>query len=295
MEKMNTVEGQNWRFEGVWWRIVACISLICSVAFAEETMPLVRLVDAHTAGVLPKGFLAIESRLYEGRNTGFMAGVSVGVTDRFSIGLGYGAEGIVGRGWDPQYNPFPGCMIKYRLYDETFLLPGIAAGFDYQGYGGVTSNGEGGYNPWGYTGYIYKSEGFFVAASKSYLLLKTIEFGFHGGVNWSLEEIWKVKWPNAGIGFDLGLSSAFSFAVEYDFGLNTRDPHRGDDDPYAKPWEGYLHAGARWNLTRNFAVELDVRDILEHRKYLADFNNLQSERVLGWSREIKVVYMAPIR
>ncbi|MBN2188880.1 MAG: hypothetical protein JW699_05460 [Chitinispirillaceae bacterium] len=275
---------------------IAFVSLFCGAASAEEAMPLIRLVDAHTAGVIPKGYFAIESRLYEGRTTGFMAGVSVGITDRFSMGLGYGAEGIVGRGWDPEFNPFPGCMIKYRFCDETFLLPGMAAGFDYQGYGGIAGedhNPWGSYNPWGYTGYIYKSEGFFVAASKSYLLLKTIEFGFHGSLNWSLEEVWNVKWPNAGVGFDLGLSRAFSFAVEYDFGLNARDPHRGDD-PYAQPWGGYLHAGARWNLTQNFAVELDVRDILEHRKYLEDFND-QQPNVLGWSREIKVVYMSPIR
>jgi hypothetical protein len=291
---MNNTGKWLWVLSGKGRFVPAFVSLLCFAAFSEETMPLIRLVDAHTAGVIPKGYFAIESRLYEGRTTGFLTGVSVGITDRFSMGLGYGAEGIVGRGWDPEFNPFPGCMVKYRFCDETFLLPGMAVGFDYQGYGGITSNSFNGTNPWGYTGYIYKSEGFFVAASKSYLLLKAIEFGFHGSLNWSLEEVWKVKWPNAGVGFDLGLSRTFSFAVEYDFGLNTRDPHHGDD-PYAKPWEGYLHAGARWNLTQNFAVELDVKDIFEHRKYLADFNDRQSEHILGWSREIKVVYMAPIR
>jgi hypothetical protein len=263
-------------------------------AFAGETMPLIRLVDAHTAGVIPKGYFGIESRIYEGASTGFLVSVEAGITDRFSMGLGYGAEGIIGRGWDPKFNPFPGCMVKYRLLDENFILPGVAIGFDYQGYGGITSNGAHGYNPWGYTGYIYKSEGIFVAASKSYLLLKTIEFGFHGGVNWSLEEIWRVKWPDAEAGFDMGLSRAFSFAVEYDFGLNTRDPHRGSD-AYAKPWEGYLNAGVRWNLTQNFALELDARDILENRKYLANPDDPHSERILGWSRELKIAYMAPIR
>ena len=271
----------------------ALVPVLFCVSFAEEAMPLIRLIDGHTAGVIPKGHLDIESRLYEGGTTGFLVSVAVGITDRISMGLGYGAEGIIGRGWDPQCNPFPGCLVKYRIFDENFLLPGIAVGFDYQGYGGITRHGSGN-NPWGYTGYIYKSEGLFIAASKSYLLMKTIEFGFHGDVNWSLEEIGRVKWPDAWAGFDLGLSRSFSCVIEYDFGLNTRDPHRGND-AYARPWEGYLNAGVRWNFTQNFAVELDVRDALENRKYLAVPGDTQSERILGWSRELKIVYMAPIR
>lgn len=293
MQKLNNARGRSGYLSRSCGVVTALMLVLFCGSFAEESMPLIRLIDAHTAGVIPKGYLAVESRLYEGSSTGFLVGVSVGITDRISMGLGYGAEGIIGRGWDPQCNPFPGCMVKYRIIDESFLLPGVAVGFDYQGYGGITKSTDGS-NPWGYTGYIYKSEGLFIAASKSYLLMKTIEFGFHADVNWSLEEIGRVKWPDAWAGFDLGISRSVSFAVEYDFGLNTRDPHRGDD-AYARPWEGYLNTGVRWNFTQNFAVELDARDLLENRKYLADFNDPRSERILGWSREIKIVYMAPIR
>lgn len=294
MHTLNEVRRLKGRAVRTTGKGLAFILVLFCGTFAEEAMPLIRLIDAHTAGVIPKGYLAIESRIYEGSSTGFLLGASVGITDRISMGLGYGAEGILGRGWDPQCNPFPGCMVKYRIIDESFLLPGMAVGFDYQGYGGITRRNNGD-NPWGYTGYIYKSEGIFVAASKSYLLMKTIEFGFHADVNWSLEEIGRVKWPDAWAGFDVGISRSVSFMAEYDFGLNTRDPHRGSDAPYAKPWDGYLNAGVRWNFTQNFAVELDARDVLENRKYLADFNDPNSERVLGWSREIKIVYMAPIR
>jgi hypothetical protein len=269
--------------------VIALVSFFFCTAVGEEVMPLIRLVDAHTAGVIPKGFFAVENRVYEGSATGFLVSVGVGITDRFSMGLGYGAEGLIGRSSDPQFNPFPGCMVKYRLCDESFVLPGVAVGFDYQGYGGIAHA-----NPYGYTGYIYKSEGVFAAISKSYLLLKTIEIGFHGDVNWSLEEIGSVKWPDAWAGFDLGLSRSFSLTVEYDFGLTTQDPH-GGRDAYARPWEGYLNAGVRWNFTQNFAVEFDARDILENRKYLAYPNDPRSERTLGWSRELKIVYMAPIR
>lgn len=290
MHKMNTMQPPSRFFLGV----CAWATVVSSAVFAGEVMPPIRLVDSHTAGVIPKGYFAIENRLFEGgiagqRNTGFLVTIAVGVTDRFSLGLGYGAEGIIGRSDHPQFNPFPGCCVKYRLFDENFILPGVAIGFDYQGFGGIADN-----HLFGYTGYIYKSQGFFAALSKSYLLLKTIEFGFHGSINWSLEEIGRVKWPDAWAGFDLGLTRSFSFVLEYDFGLNTRDPYRGQN-AYALPQDGYLNAGVRWNLTPNFAVELDARDMLESRRYLTDPDDVHTERRLGWSREIKIVYMSPIR
>ena len=119
--------------------VLAAVSVFSCRTFAAEAMPLIRLVDMHTAGVIPKGFFAVESRIYEGNNTGFLVSVAAGITDRFSLGLGYGAEGIIGRSRDPHFDPFPGCMVKYRLLDENFLLPGIAIGFDYQGFGGIAS------------------------------------------------------------------------------------------------------------------------------------------------------------
>ncbi|MGA2508451.1 MAG: hypothetical protein ABSF80_13360, partial [Chitinispirillaceae bacterium] len=53
-------------FPGVCAAILALAPFCSGRASAEETMPLIRLVDMHTAGVIPKGYLAVESRLYEG-------------------------------------------------------------------------------------------------------------------------------------------------------------------------------------------------------------------------------------
>jgi hypothetical protein len=273
--------------------VILAMSLIAllSPARAEEALPPMRLVDAHTAGVIPKGNLCVESRLYEGygNGTGLLVDITVGITDRISLGLGYGAEGLLGRTRDPQYDPYPGCLIKFRLLDENYFLPGIAVGFDYQGFGGIADRGL-----FGYTGYIYKSQGFFAAFSKSYLLFKTIAFGFHGDVNWSLEEADNAGWPDLWAGFDIGVSRSFSFVAEYDFALNTKDPH-GGVHAYGRPQDGYLNAGFRWNLTPNFAFEVDARDIFQNRKYLADPNDAHSERKLGWSRELKIVYQSAIR
>ena len=257
---------------------------------AENGTPPARLVDMHTAGVVPRGNVLIESRIYEGAGTGLMVSAAVGVTDRFCFGLGYGADGIVGRSRDPKYDPFPGCLVKYRVFDENYFFPGFAVGFDYQGFGGIADD-----TLLGYRGYNYKSEGFFLAASKSYLFFRKIALGFHGNANFSLEEISKVSWPDAWVGIDIGVSESFALVAEYDFALNTRDPANRAGKEYALPQDGYFNAGVKWNLSEYLALELDARDILQNRSYLVPGGAGQVERRLGWAREIKVIYTAPIR
>jgi hypothetical protein len=253
---------------------------------AQERIPPVRLVDAHTAGVLPKGYYQVESRMYPSangaNNCGLMVGVTAGITDRFNLGLSYGGEGIVGRGRNTLFNPFPGCLVKYRLFEENYFFPGVAIGYEYQGFGGIADK-----DLFGYTGYVFKSQGFFAALSKSYLLFKTVQLGFHGNVDFSMEDLDQVTWPDARVGIDIGFNEEFAIVAEYDFGLNSKD----QDPLYARPQDGYLHVGIRWNISPNFAFEADGRDILEHRWIKTiDENGASGYRRLGWSREIKVLY-----
>jgi len=270
--------------KGTFAAVLICGSL--PGAFADSPASPIRLVDAQTAGIIPRGSYQIESRLYPGgsgvNGDGLLVGITVGITDRFNLGLGYGGEGIVGRGRNAEFNPFPGCLVKYRLFDENFLLPGVAVGFDYQGYGGIAKEDAVGYN-----GYLYKSQGFFLAFSKSYLFARTIQLGLHGDVSLSMEDIDKVKWPDAVTGFDIGITQMLSFVAEYDWGLTTKDPTLSNPHPpYARPQDGYLHAGMRLLLSPDFAVEIDARDITENRT--------ESMRRVGWSRELKVVYTSKI-
>jgi hypothetical protein len=280
-------------------RVICPLSRLCCAALfwgafqadvsGKDAVPPIRLVDMHTAGVVEKGDYCLETRICENNGTGFLVSIAAGITDRFCFGLGYGAEGVVGRSREVRYNPYPGCVIKYRLVEENFYLPGVAIGFDYQGYGGIGDEGR-----YGYYGYIYKSQGFFAAVSKSYLLVNVLEMGLHGNVNLSLEEIAKVKWANAWAGIDIGISDRFSCVAEYDFGLNTRDPY-GTDNAYALPYEGYCNLGIRLQCTPRFSIEFDARDIFENRTYLINQGATPVERRVGWSREIKVTYMAPIK
>ncbi|MBN2038206.1 MAG: hypothetical protein JW768_15805 [Chitinispirillaceae bacterium] len=271
----------------------ALVSIMVHSVWALNPVPPIRLVDMHTAGIVQKGDFLLESRIYENYGVGFCASISAGITDRFCFGLGYGSEGLVGRSREVHYNPFPGCMVKYRLVEENYFLPGVALGFDYQGFGGMGDGIEDG-RRFGYYGYIYKSPGFFAALSKSYLFLRIIELGLHGDLNLSLEEIGRVKWPDAWVGMDMSISDRFAFVAEYDLGLNTRDPH-GSRNPYASPFDGYFNVGFRFYCTPELSLEFDMRDVLENRTYLIPRGATTEEVSVGWSREIKVTYSAAIR
>ena len=257
---------------------------ICTVAQEEEPaeegmIQPRRLIDAHTAGILPRAHFDFETRIYPSGDEdisgcGLMMSVSVGITDRLNIGVSYGGDGIVGRG-RVKGNPYPGALIKYRIIEESFFIPGIAIGYDHQGYGGI--------EPKNYTGYVYKSQGLFLALSKNYLLFRKLQMGLHGAVNFTWEDIKNVKWPNCYVGLDLGINEELAVAFEYDCALNQKD--RGSDH-YANPLKGIFNIGIRWAFVPTFYIEFDAKDIFLQK--LADY---VTEERMGWSRELKIVYV----
>ena len=252
-------------------------------ATAEMIQPR-KLVDAHTAGILGKGQYDFECRVYPAGDpslgAGLTFGIDVGVTNRLTIGLSYGGEGIVGRGRHVRFHTLPGWLVKYRLIEENVHFPGIAVGYDHQGHGGVADTSR-----FFYKGYIFKSPGFFIALSKNYLLFNTVQFGIHGMCNYSMEQFKEVTWPDLIAGIDLGINDELSIVFEYDFAFNMLDPRPGRKAIFAHPSEGYLNTGLRWAFSPSFYLEFDARDLLENRKF-------KNGRTVGWNREIKVVFFS---
>jgi len=269
------------------WLIIPLLIIFCTIstsaqeeeAAGEGMIQPRRLVDAHTAGILPRAHFDFETRIYPSGDEdisgcGLMMSVSVGITDRLNIGVSYGGDGIVGRG-RVRGNPYPGALIKYRLIEETFFIPAVAIGYDHQGYGGI--------EPKNYTGYVYKSQGLFVALSKNYLIFRKLQLGLHGAVNFTWEDIKNVKWPNCYVGLDFGINEELAVAFEYDCALNQKD--RGSDH-YANPLKGIFNIGIRWAFVPSFYIEFDAKDIFLQK--LADY---VTEERMGWSRELKIVYV----
>ncbi|MBD3393789.1 MAG: hypothetical protein GF418_16785 [Chitinivibrionales bacterium] len=259
-----------------------------TVTGQEEMIQPRRLIDMHTAGVLPRGSLDFETRVYPSRHNdvdgaGITFSIAVGITDRFMFGGGYGGDGLVGHG-TVRGNPWPGLLLKYRIIEETYHFPGLAIGYDWQGYGGIEGyeNSDNSYR-----GYVYKSEGLFAAMSKNYLLFTKVQFGIHVSVNYSIEEIQRVKWPNGYLGLDIGINEELAVAAEYNLALNHEDPNSGQ---YINPLHGFFNAGIRWAMFPSFYLEFNAKDIFA-KKLLRNDDPAVSDSPLGWSRELKLVYV----
>lgn len=243
----------------------------------QETVQPQRIIDCHTAEVFPRAYFGIECRTYpngiaSAPGAGVTFSVTAGLTQRLNLGFGYGGDGIIGRA-APVFNPHVGALIKYRILEESYFFPGLAIGYDHQGFGGIDP---------AYNGYVYKSQGFFCSASKNYLLFTSLAVGLHAGINYSFEEYPMISWPNGYGGITIGFNESFSVAAEYDLALNQRDPNTSDTS-YSNPFDGYLNVCVRWFVIKTLCLEVDVKDVLGNKIDAAGNR-------LGWGRELKLTY-----
>jgi hypothetical protein len=216
------------------------------------------LIDMPTAGILEKGNVSFSTDMLP--NGSVMVKLEAGIFESINFGLSYGGSNIIGSG-DPDWYPFPpGVNLRFRLMDETILVPAITIGFDTQGKGEYFENDD---------RYTYKAPGFFAAASKNFALLGYLSL--HGTVNYAiLEGDDGDNFLNIGFGAEKTLGSQFSVAAEYNFAFNDNST-----DFYGSG-KGYLNLGFRWSFGPGFTFGLDLRDLLQNK----DFNPNAADRGL---------------
>ena len=104
---------------------------LCATAWTQEAEP-VRLVDSPTAGLTSKGRFGIDLRLFS--NGGVTGQVNAGILKRIAIGLSYGGTEVIGDdevSWYPRVE----AAVRYRMIEESPAMPGVAIGYETQGYG----------------------------------------------------------------------------------------------------------------------------------------------------------------
>ncbi|MCS7013464.1 MAG: hypothetical protein RMI34_09660 [Chloroherpetonaceae bacterium] len=199
------------------------------------------LFNLPTAGTLKRGTFAIEGWFYAGG--GAMIGASVGISDRFSLGLSYGAGNLIGSG-SPSWNRLPGAMVRYRILDEELTLPALTVGFESQGRGRFIDS---------LSRYERKSPGFFLAASKNFEFLGYLTL--HSGLNYSILEASDDGNANFYIGLEKTIGTDFTFYVQYDFALND------DRSETFGRGSGFLDIGLRWSLGAGFTLEFNLSNL----------------------------------
>jgi hypothetical protein len=208
------------------------------------------LIDMPTAGILHNGMIGMSLHFYE--MSGVMMVLEAGAFNRLTFGLSYGGTNVIGSG-PVDWNKLPGINLRFRILDETVSFPAVTLGYDSQGKDLYISE---------YDRYLYKSPGFFAAASKYFNVLGYL--GFHGGVNYSLEYSKdKNKNINFYIGADKTIGRDISVVAEYNFGLND---NLTDTLHLASAGPGYLNAGIKWSVGNGFTVEFDYKNLLDLKK-----------------------------
>ena len=204
------------------------------------------LIDVPTAGIIPHGSFAFDMNAYQ--NGGLLIGTSVGLFNRFTLGVSYGGTGIIGTD-RPEWNPIPGFAIRVRLIDETVLLPAIAFGFDSQGKEDYIDE---------LSRYTIKSLGFYAVVSKNYEALGSM--GLHGGINYSLERADGDTDPNIFFGLEKTIGPIVSILGEYNLGAND-----SNHDARGKG-RGYLNVGMRISIGKGFSAGLNLKDIFNNQQ-----------------------------
>ncbi len=218
------------------------------------------LIDFPTAGTLLRGSFNAHLRAYaEG---GILAGVDVGLTDRFMIGLSYGGTNVIGMG-PVNGNPQVGAHVRYRMIEEDYTIPAVTLGYNSQGFGTYIDSTARFQN---------KSVGAFAAVSKNYDFLGVL--GLHGGVNYSFETGDGDKDLNFFVGIDKSINPELSLMAEYDFAINDNGARS------AGTGKGYLNAGLMWVFAGKLRIDFILKNILKNTDKFSEI-----------SREIRISYI----
>jgi hypothetical protein len=202
------------------------------------------LIDFPTAGMIPRGSIALDVDFY--REGGVDLSCAVGIFDRLSAGLSYGGSGLIGAG-SPVMNAAPGFNVKLRLLEESIYVPALALGFDSQGHDGYNRS---------LNRYAIKSPGFYAVFSKNYAVLGF--FSLHGGADYSLERADGNGNINLFAGIEKTIGPFLSFMLEYNLGSNdTGNNTLGEG-------KGYLNMALRCSLGGGLTLGINFKDLVDN-------------------------------
>ena len=234
-------------------------------------IPQIRsLIDVPTAGLLNRGEYDFEMRVFP--QGGILAGFSVGLFDRFNLGVYYGGTEIIGNSSEIGWNNDPGVLVKYRLFDESTRFPAVALGYSNQGYGSFCEN-----DSTGDERFLIKSRGLYLVGSKNFLYAPGRTYSVHLGVNYNTSERADDESMNFFGGLDFVLNPELSVMLEYDFALDDNNNISFGEG------KGYLNGAVRWTFARFLLFQVNFKDLLGNYRDSATVN-----------REIKIVYTTRI-
>ncbi len=246
--------------------LIAPVKTMAQVAENISNLENFYTIHTPTAGVMKKGQYGIDINTFG--NGGFVGGISVGLFDRFHMGISYGGEKLIGYD-EPKGNELPGVQVRYRIWEESEAFPAITFGFEMQGHGRWNED---------INRYDYKAPGLFAAMSKNWQAFSGQAFGVHAGVNLNSIEDEDQQGMDVFVGMNLGLNEQLTALVEYDFALDDNKTEK-DSLRYGSGL-GYLNAGVRLTIAQSLVIEAFAIDLLQN-----------SEEYNAFGRELRLTYV----
>jgi hypothetical protein len=230
------------------------------------------LIDNPTANSISARESQVKLRLYH--DGGMLGGLSARLSEQLQFGITYGGQNIIGQG-KVSMNKAPGVNIRYRLKpmqrSGDVFWPEIAIGFNSQGYGTYIDSLD---------RYQIKSKGFYTVASGYVTGNRTgyPGFGYHGGINFSMEDRDVENDINFFCGAHLNIDNHITLVWEYDFGIND------NNDQSLGSGKGYMNAALRWYFSQSFALEFSAKNLLNNNRVL------NGNKIPNANRELKIIY-----
>lgn len=204
-----------------------------------------QIVDSPMATVLRHGDFRIRGRIMDGGS--LVASTEVGIRDRFSVGVSWGMQGLLGRS-DVEFNDQTALMLRLLLIDE-LSWPSLVIGFDNQGYGAWDEDLE---------RYERKSKGFYLAATRNWYGPLGSDVATTVGINYGTEEADQQS-VDGWFGVEQDFGNRFALLMDYSLGLDDREDE--EPDVYGRGL-GWLDLGMRWNIGSEVQFRFYFRDLL---------------------------------
>ena len=240
-----------------YYKKIALILFYFIIAQSNHPYPPLSLVTIPTSGTLPAGNYSLEALLIN--DGGIIPRLSIGITDDLTLGVSWGVQNLIGD-IRPTFNKeYPDYHFKYRLWGEDLTKPGVVLGFDSQGRGKFRYIDDSIIGDYSFGRYDQKSFGYYLIMSKNYNFMGN--FGFHLGINKTLENEDGDDDLNILFGIDKELNRDFVLMFEYDAMLNDNKNQYDYEDLSFGKGIGYLNIGLRWSISDNLLLELNFNDI----------------------------------
>lgn len=239
-------------------RLIILLILINSYLFSQSTAgdkaiyESLYIVDYPTAGIQPKNYLNIDAEIFN--NGGLLVSADYAIFNKFSFGISYGGDGIIGSD-EVHFQNLPGFRLKFRPFNETIYTPAVALGFNSQGKGKYFLEQN---------RFEYLPPHFYLSLSKNFLWFPG-NLAVHAGINYNFELKETNRDLNYFIGLEQSIGSYHAIVAEF-IADNYNDPLTEN--------QGYLNLSYRLSLHKGVTFELKMRDILQNNKLSNNYSRV---------------------